>query len=102
LIVSCPEVTKAAIRSHHDLATPFYRLLWGPHIHHGLWDPMDDCSLVSPVTAQARLTDTLADLAAVGPDQRVLDVGCGMGDSSIRLVKRHRCLVTGITLSPVQ
>ena len=30
-------VEKSAIRSHDDLATPFDRLLWGPHIHHGLW-----------------------------------------------------------------
>ena len=31
-------VSKRAIRTHYDLATPFYRLLWGPHIHHGLWE----------------------------------------------------------------
>jgi len=34
----CDGITRSAIRSHYDWATPFYRLLWGAHIHHGLWE----------------------------------------------------------------
>ena len=96
---------KAAIRSHYDLATPFYRLLWGPHIHHGLWSEEDAARAVPrlpPRVAQERLTDTLAALARVAPGERVLDVGCGMGGSSIRLARHLDCRVTGITLSGVQ
>ena len=96
---------KAAIRSHYDLATPFYRLLWGPHIHHGLWSAEDAARAVpeaSPAAAQEQLTDTLAELAGIGRGERVLDVGCGMGGSSIRLGRRLQCQVTGITLSGVQ
>ena len=37
-MISCPTVSKHEIRSHYDLATVFYRLLWGRHIHHGLWN----------------------------------------------------------------
>lgn len=77
---------KAAIRSHCDLATLFYRLLWGPHIHHGLWseeDAVRPVPLVSPRAAQEQLTDTLASLGGVAARDRVLDVGCGMGGSSI-------------------
>ena len=37
-MIACAGVTKREIRLHYDLATPFYRLLWGPHIHHGMWD----------------------------------------------------------------
>lgn len=98
-------MAKGAIRSHYDLATPFYRLLWGPHIHHGLW-PLEDLDrplpTTSPRVAQDRLTDALASLAGVTTDSRVLDVGCGMGGSSIRLARRHGCRATGITLSGVQ
>ncbi|MFM7035248.1 MAG: class I SAM-dependent methyltransferase [Planctomycetia bacterium] len=102
---AAPPTEKSAIRSHYDLATPFYRLLWGPHIHHGLWSEADAARAVpgmSPREAQETLTDTLASLAAIGPDHRVLDVGCGMGGSSIRLARQLGCSVTGITLSGVQ
>ena len=98
-------VEKAAIRSHYDLATPFYRLFWGPHIHHGLWSEEDAARpvpLVSPRAAQEQLTDTLASLGGIAAGDRVLDVGCGMGGSSIRLARRFDCRVTGITISGVQ
>ena len=98
-------VEKGAIRSHYDLATPFYRLLWGPHIHHGLWSEEDaarPAPMVGPRVAQEHLTDTLAALASVTAEDRLLDVGCGMGGSSIRLARRFGCRATGITLSGVQ
>ena len=64
---SAPPTEKKAIRSHYDLATPFYRLVWGPHIHHGLWSAEDvarDVPEMQPRLAQEQLTDTLAALAA--------------------------------------
>jgi cyclopropane fatty-acyl-phospholipid synthase-like methyltransferase len=90
-------VTSRAIRRHYDLATPFYRLLWGPHIHHGLWDADE-----SPGRAQQRLTEQLAAEAEIESGASVLDVGCGMGGSSIHLARRLNCRVHGLTLSPVQ
>lgn len=96
-MISCPTVRKQAIRFHYDLSTLFYRLLWGPHLHHGLWSGNE-----TPQVAQQQLTDTLADLAHVQNGAAVLDVGCGMGGSSIHLAKTRNCLVTGLTLSPVQ
>ena len=96
---------KASIRSHYDVATPFYRLFWGPHIHHGLWsaeDAVREQPHASPRAAQEALTDALAELADIQRGQRVLDVGCGMGGSSIRLARQRHCDVTGITLSGVQ
>lgn len=103
--VAAAPTEKAAIRSHYDLATPFYRLVWGPHIHHGLWsaeDAVRDVPEVSPREAQEALTDTLASLAGIACGERVVDVGCGMGGSSIRLARSFGCHVTGITLSGVQ
>lgn len=105
-------VKKASIRSHYQLGTLFYRLLWGPHIHHGLWrdtqsapDPLMSGRSVgseSPYKAQCQLTDTLAELAGITAEDRVVDIGCGMGGSSIRLAKNRKCHVTGVTLSPIQ
>ncbi|MGB7345072.1 MAG: class I SAM-dependent methyltransferase [Pirellulaceae bacterium] len=96
-MISVDKIQKSSIRSHYQLGTLFYRLLWGPHIHHGLWDGDE-----SAYAAQCNLTDTLADLAAIKRDDKVVDIGCGMGGSSIRLAKRRGCDVTGVTLSPVQ
>lgn len=95
-MIACPTVTQREIRYHYDLATLFYRLLWGPHIHHGLWTGTE-----SPAVAQQHLTDTLA-ACAVQPGDAVVDVGCGMGGSSIHLARTLGCHVTGITLSAVQ
>ena len=96
-MISCSSIQTAEIRNHYDLATLFYRLLWGRHIHHGLWAGME-----KPGAAQQRLTETLAGEAAIRPGERVLDVGCGMGSSSIHLAKRLDCELTGVTISSVQ
>jgi tocopherol O-methyltransferase len=90
-------VTSARIRRHYDLCTPFYRLLWGPHIHHGLWRGEESASC-----AQRQLIEHLADLAGVDACSRVLDVGCGMGGSAIHLARTRGCRVLGLTLSPLQ
>jgi len=95
--ITCPTVTKSEIRTHYDLATPFYRLFWGPHVHHGLWIGDE-----APDVAQRRLIEEMAVRAAVKPGDRVVDVGCGMGGSSVHLANNYGCKVTGITLSYVQ
>jgi tocopherol O-methyltransferase len=90
-------VQKNVIRGHYNLSTPFYRLFWGPHIHHGLWEGNE-----SPRRAQVQLTERLATLACVTRGQRLLDVGCGMGGSSIHLAKTRGCQAVGVTISPFQ
>jgi tocopherol O-methyltransferase len=96
-MICCPSVQKCVIQRHYDVATLFYRLLWGCHIHHGLWRGDENAE-----QAQVQLVDQLADLARVTTSCHVLDVGCGIGGSSIHLAKRYGCSVTGVTLSPVQ
>ncbi|HTU26575.1 MAG TPA: class I SAM-dependent methyltransferase [Pirellulales bacterium] len=96
-MISCPTVTKREIQSHYDWSTAFYRLLWGPHIHHGLWHGQE-----SPAIAQRQLIEAIAARLTLRPGARVVDVGCGMGGSSVYLAKHHGCRVTGLTLSPVQ
>ncbi|WP_372897839.1 cyclopropane-fatty-acyl-phospholipid synthase family protein [Stieleria sp.] len=101
-MIAVEGVKQDSIRSHYQLGTLFYRLLWGPHIHHGLWDENVSEDDTSAYQAQCQLTDTLADLANITSADRVADIGCGMGGSAIRLAKLRGCDVTGVTLSPVQ
>ena len=96
-MIDCPQVQKRVIRTHYDLSTLFYRLMWGPHIHHGLWSADE-----SPRVAQLQLTERMAELAGITGGERVIDVGCGMGGSSIWLAKNRGCNVTGVTISSVQ
>jgi tocopherol O-methyltransferase len=96
-MISCSTVAKASIRGHYNLSTLFYRLFWGPHIHHGLWDADE-----SPRQAQIQLTERLASLAGIHGGERIVDIGCGMGGSSIHLAKTFGCEMTGVTISPFQ
>lgn len=96
-MIAVQSVRQNSIRNHYQLGTLFYRLLWGPHIHHGLWESDE-----SVYQAQCQLTDSLADLAGLDAGDAVVDIGCGMGGSSIRLAKRRGCEVTGVTISAVQ
>jgi tocopherol O-methyltransferase len=96
-MISCDHIRKSSIRTHYDLTTLFYRLFWGVHIHHGLWEDHE-----SPEQAQTRLIEQLAAAADIRTGSTVLDVGCGMGGSAIHLAGKRRCRVVGLTLSPVQ
>lgn len=96
-MIECPAVQKTVVQWHYDLSTVFYRLLWGPHIHHGLWDANE-----SPQKAQVQLTEAMADLAKISDGDKLIDVGCGMGASSIHLARTRKCNATGITISPLQ
>jgi len=89
---------KVKVREHYDLVSPYYHSLWGEHIHHGYWIRGDE----SKETAQVQLIEHLAEAAGVQPDAQILDVGCGLGASSIYLVRRYRTKATGITISTVQ
>ncbi|OGO93571.1 MAG: hypothetical protein A3F10_05985 [Coxiella sp. RIFCSPHIGHO2_12_FULL_42_15] len=72
--------------------------IWGPHIHHGYYDE----SLLTPLEAQEKLITKLVELLQLDPAQHILDVGCGMGGSSLYLAKKHAAKVMGITLSEKQ
>lgn len=96
-MISCPSITSRVISGHYDLSTLFYRILWGPHIHHGLWEGNE-----SPAQAQVALTERLADLAKIREGESLIDVGCGMGGSSIHLAKTRKIQGTGVTISRVQ
>ena len=89
---------KNRVVEHYDAISPYYRALWGEHLHHGYWVRGDE----SKETAQLQLVQHLAQLANIKPGSEILDIGCGFGGSSLYLAKTFAANVTGITISSVQ
>jgi tocopherol O-methyltransferase len=89
---------KHRIIEHYDVVSPYYRSLWGEHLHHGYWIRGDE----SKEKAQLQLIEHLAQLAKIKPNSDILDIGCGFGASSLYLAKQYSASVTGITISSVQ
>lgn len=89
---------KERIRDFYDAVSPHFRDLWGEHLHDGLYERGDE----TKEAAQEKLVAWLASTAGLEPGSRGLDVGCGMGATSVWLARELGCRMTGITLSPVQ
>ena len=89
---------KARVVDHYNRVSPYYRALWGEHLHHGYWINGDE----SKETAQVQLVEHLAETANIQPGARILDIGCGFGGSSIYLARNYHARCTGITISPLQ
>jgi tocopherol O-methyltransferase len=89
---------KKEIEAFYDAISPYFADLWGAHLHHGYWIRGDE----TRETAQNQLVEHLAGIANIRPGSKILDVGCGMGGSSIYLAKNYQARATGITISPIQ
>jgi tocopherol O-methyltransferase len=90
--------TTAAVAAHYDELDPFYREVWGEHVHHGYWATGRE----SRAEAADALVDLVADRLDLAPGQTVCDIGCGYGATARRLAERHGVGVTGVTVSAVQ
>ena len=81
-----------------DKTSKAWQIIWGPHIHHGYFENHRE----TPLEAQEKLIEKLLALLKICPQDQILDVGCGIGGSSLYLVKKYGANVTGITLSRKQ
>jgi cyclopropane fatty-acyl-phospholipid synthase-like methyltransferase len=89
---------KRQIIQHYDVVSPYYRSLWGEHLHHGYWIRGDE----TKERAQVQLIEHLTHLTNVKPGSDILDIGCGMGATSLYLAKHYDAAVTGINTSSAQ
>jgi tocopherol O-methyltransferase len=79
-----------------DQISEAWQAVWGTHIHHGYYE---NNQTVNPQEAQEKLIEKLAAMVEIAPQNKIIDIGCGMGGSSIYLANHYNALVTGITLS---
>lgn len=110
------------IQELYDASSGLWEQVWGEHMHHGYYG-VDGNLKKERRQAQIDLIEELLGWAGVPSNQalcepyRILDVGCGIGGSTLYLTEKFssiarnnlkldggvdRVTATGITLSPVQ
>ncbi len=88
----------ASVAAHYDELDPFYRSIWGDHVHHGYWISGKEAA----DEAVLNLTHVIAQRAGIVAGTRVCDIGCGYGATAIILARDYGANVTGITVSRTQ
>lgn len=89
------------IQAFYDASSGLWEQIWGEHMHHGYYGA-DGTLQKDRREAQIDLIEELLKWADVQQASEILDVGCGIGGSSLYLAARYRASATGITLSPKQ
>ncbi len=92
--------SKKNIAAHYDLSNDFYRLWLDAGMNYS-------CAIYRAPgetleEAQRHKLHALIDKAGIGPDDHVLEIGCGWGGFAVAAVERTGCRVTGLTLSQAQ
>jgi cyclopropane-fatty-acyl-phospholipid synthase len=92
--------SKRNIAYHYDLGNGFYRRWLDSTMTYScaLFDTPGQTLAEAQTAKYARL----AAMLNVGPQDHVLDIGCGWGGFALYLARTHGCRVTGLTLSAEQ
>jgi tocopherol O-methyltransferase len=89
------------IQEFYDASSGLWEQIWGEHMHHGYYG-VNGTEKKDRRQAQIDLIEELLSWAGVETAEHILDVGCGIGGSSLYLAEKFKAQATGITLSPVQ
>jgi cyclopropane-fatty-acyl-phospholipid synthase len=89
------------VHAHYDLGNAFYRLWLDPTMNYSsAWFDGDHARSMEDAQ-QAKLRRVLRE-CAVGPGERLLEIGCGWGALAECAVRERGAAVTGVTLSREQ
>lgn len=89
------------IQQFYDSSSSLWEQVWGEHMHHGYYG-IDGKEKKERRIAQIDLIEEVLKWADVQQAQHIVDVGCGIGGSSLYLAQKFNANATGITLSPFQ
>jgi tocopherol O-methyltransferase len=98
---SLPLPLNQSIQQFYDASSSLWEQIWGEHMHHGYYGA-DGQEKKERRQAQIDLIEELLHWGNIQQATQILDVGCGIGGSSLYLAEKFQAAVTGITLSPVQ
>ncbi|MDG2615202.1 methyltransferase domain-containing protein [Thermoleptolyngbya sichuanensis XZ-Cy5] len=96
-----PKTLQQQIQTFYDASSGLWEQVWGEHMHHGYYGPAGT-ERKERRQAQIDLIEELLHWGGVSKATAILDVGCGIGGSSLYLAEKFGAAATGITLSPVQ
>ncbi|GAC1326264.1 MAG: 27-O-demethylrifamycin SV methyltransferase [Thermoleophilaceae bacterium] len=97
MIYGTPDQGSDVVAGHYDRLDPYYRSIWGEHVHHGLWlTGAEDAE-----TATRTLVEVVAGEAGLEAGMSACDVGCGYGGTA-RMLAERGIAVVGLTVSPAQ
>ena len=103
--MSTSRFTEQETEAFYDAEDALYRSFWDQEgsLHWG-WFEREVGPRVREdfLEACTRLNGVMLEKAHIGPDAKVLDLGCGNGNTSLWLARQARCQVTGIDLSGVR
>ncbi|BAW96835.1 putative gamma-tocopherol methyltransferase [[Synechococcus] sp. NIES-970] len=89
------------IREFYDASSPLWESIWGEHMHHGFYG-FGGTERLNRRQAQIELIEEFLAWGKVEQIERFVDVGCGIGGSTLYLAEKFNAEGVGITLSPVQ
>lgn len=89
------------IQQFYDASSGLWEQVWGEHMHHGYYGATGK-EKKERRQAQIDLIEEVLKWAKVQQAQNIVDVGCGIGGSSLYLAQKFNAKATGVTLSPVQ
>ncbi|MCU0569056.1 MAG: methyltransferase domain-containing protein [Oculatellaceae cyanobacterium Prado106] len=96
-----PLTLQEQIQQFYDASSGLWEQVWGEHMHHGYYGATGT-ERKERRQAQIDLIEELLAWGKVQQAQDILDVGCGIGGSSLYLAEKFNASATGITLSSVQ
>ena len=89
------------IQEFYDASSQLWESIWGEHMHHGYYGRGGYYQL-DRRQAQIDLIEELLNFAQVKQAENIIDIGCGIGGSTLYLAEKFGAKGHGITLSPVQ
>jgi len=93
------------IKDFYDASSSLWETIWGEHMHHGYYG-RNGANKVPRRQAQIDIIEELLRWGGLNdrklPPQHILDVGCGIGGSTLYLAEKFNATAQGITLSPEQ
>ncbi|MFJ6485017.1 SAM-dependent methyltransferase [Streptomyces sp. NPDC091682] len=97
---STPQSNTEEVAELYDEFSEFHARICDSNLHVGYWPEGDEKSSFQEATAH--LTDLMVRRLAPKTGQRILDIGCGIGQPAFRLAQAAAADVVGITVSKRQ